>query len=280
MKRCFIAFMFAAGLLASCSDGGKKSLPIHLGEETDTTNVSADSASLQDELIAGEPMSVAVDELFDDFIFNFASNRRLQMERIKFPLMVIAGDKTDSISRSKWKMEYFFMKQDYYTLIFQSQQEMEQLNDTSLQEAVVEKIFLDDDLVRQYHFSRRSGRWMLYEIRDQLLPRNPNAAFLAFYKQFVADSLFQHESLAAQIDFSGPDPDDDFQQIEGMITPDFWDAFRPDFPMGMLYNIVYGHPQSPTGQKILVLRGIANGLEVEVTFQLQHGRWKLVKLTT
>lgn len=282
MKAKLIALFFFVCLLGGCMGRGDASHELSDTDAVKADSLSAvtDSTSEEDVLIADEPMSMAVDELFDDFIFNFAANRRLQLERISFPLLVNSGEKKDSLQRSQWQMEHFFMRQDYYTLIFDSPEEMEQVKDTSLQEAVVEKIFLDKSFVRQYLFSRKSGRWMLCEIRNQTLPRNPNAAFLMFYQQFVTDSLFQRESLAEQIEFSGPDPDDDFQQIEGVITPDFWDAFAPEFPQRMLYNIVYGRQKAATDQKILVLRGIANGLEVEVTFQLRHGHWKLTKLIT
>ena len=33
-------------------------------------------------------------------------------------------------------------------------------------------------------------------------------------------------------------------------------------------------------RKLFVLRGIANGLELEMTFQRKGGEWKLIKLTT
>ena len=46
------------------------------------------------------------------------------------------------------------------------------------------------------------------EIRNQTLPRNPNAQFLAFYEQFVTDSVFQRESLDEQIDY--------FKEVNGV----------------------------------------------------------------
>ena len=195
-----------------------------------------------------------------------------------FPLSVVDGAKTTKIAQRQWKQEPFFMNQDYYTLIFDSQLQMELVLDTAVIDATVERINLDEGRVQQFLFSRRSGRWMLHEIRWQPLPHNPNAQFLSFYQRFVADSLFQHESLADQIEFSGPDPDDDFSVLEGVITPDFWDAFKPELPEHLLYNIVYGHQNPAATQKIFLLRGIANGLEMEITFQLKHGRWKLTRL--
>jgi hypothetical protein len=77
----------------------------------------------------------------------------------------------------------------------------------------------------------------------------------------------------------GPDPDDEFGQMEGVITPDFWDAFAPDLPHDTIYNIVYGHQNHHSDYKIFVMRGISNGQEVELTFHHEKDKWKLVKLT-
>ena len=67
--------------------------------------------------------------------------------------------------------------------------------------------------------------------------------------------------------------------MEGVITPDFWEAFAPDLPHDTIYNIVYGENTEETGVKVFVLRGIANGSEVEMTFHRYRENWKLVKLS-
>ena len=282
MKIKLVVLCMAVFLLASC----KKTpvAPTPSSEEVppvETTEPEEEELAEEeqlDELIAEEPMPVTVDELFDDFIFNFASNKRLQMERIDFPLVINSGAKKDTVQRDDWQMEHFFMHQGEYTLMFDSQEQMEHAKDTVLNEAVVEKIFLDDAFIRQYIFRRRGGRWMLCEIRNQTLPRNPNASFIDFYHHFVTDSAFQRESLSNEIDFVGPDPEDDFSQMEGVITPEFWDAFAPELPKRMLFNVVYGSQDSTANEKIFVLRGIANGLELELTFRRENERWRLVKL--
>ena len=131
----------------------------------------------------------------------------------------------------------------------------------------------------QYKFRRVKGAWMLLEIETEPISSNHNASFLEFYHKFVTDSLFQAESLSSTVQFVGPDPDDDFARMEGILTPDTWPAFAPELPDRMIYNIVYGKPSRQSEQKIFVMRGIANGLEVEMTFRCIEGNWKLTKLT-
>lgn len=280
MRGSYVAIVAMMMFLLAC--GGSKTAKVE--EETPDDSAATENDTIvvdtQEELIADEPVPMAVDELFDDFIFNFAANQKMQKERILFPLRKNVNGHVDSMTVRQWQMDYFFMKQGYYTLLFNSQQEMEVVKDTSLNEAIVEKIFLDDDCVEQYCFGRIRGRWMLREIRKHSLSANANGSFLTFYKHFVSDSTFQLKSLASQIEFVGPDPDDDFAQMEGVILPEYWDVFAPELPSGLLYNIVYGKEREESDTKIFVLRGIANGLEMEVTFSKKSGQWKLTKLIT
>lgn len=283
MRACLLTLLVLAGLLACGNHSGDKVSSADDEEVWETgleDSLTAEERAEEEfeELVSEEPMPVAADELFDDFIFNFASNKRLQLERISFPLPVNSGSKVDTIQKADWEMEHFFIHQGEYTLIFDSEEQMEQVKSTSVSEAIVEKIFLNKAFVRQFLFSRSSGSWMMTEIRNQTLPRNPNASFLKFYHHFVSDSVFQHESLSEEIEFVGPDPDDDFSQMEGVITPDFWDAFAPELPSRMIYNVVYGRQDENANKKIFVIRGISNGQEVEVTFVRKGEQWKLKKL--
>jgi hypothetical protein len=46
----------------------------------------------------------------------------------------------------------------------------------------------------------------------------------------------------------------------------------------MIYNITYGKPGAKSDKIIFVMRGIANGMELEMTFRQRGGRWQLMKL--
>lgn len=279
MKRLFIVITASAMLMFSCK--GRQTAP---PEETpvDTPTVTADTTTADslEQLITDTPMPRAADELFDDLLFNFVANKALQMERVVFPLTVTRNGDTTQTQREDWQMERFFMRQGYYTQLFGSKGEMAMMNDTSLTQAIVEKIYFNTGAVIQYQFHRLRGAWMLTGIDTQPIAANPNASFLQFYHQFVTDSVFQSHSLEETVQFVGPDPDDDFEQMEGFLTPDTWPAFAPELPDQMIYNIVYGQRKTRTGQMIFMLRGIANGLELELTFKRQGDKWRLSKMTT
>ena len=250
---------------------------------TDSVPDSTDTVVVDslEQLITESPMPRAADAIFDDFVFNFVANKRLQFERIVFPLRVTESDgKVSQTEKSQWKMEHLFMRQGYYTLLFGDDQQMSHMKDTAINEAVVERIMLRKNQVKNYYFHRVRGAWMMYEIRTTPMEENSNASFLSFYKRFVTDSVFQVESINETVEFVGPDPDDDFNVMEGVITPDTWEAFAPQLPGKVLYNIVYGKQEAEGNKKIFLMRGVANGLELELRFKKVGGRWLLTKMTT
>ena len=263
-------------VLTSC--GGNKSG--QATEEVPADSIQNDSLRNDSLLAEDYPMPKAADELFDDFVYNFVVNRKLQMERIHFPLLCQKDGRTRKLTQKDWKVEHFFMRQGYYTLLFDNEKHMEIVKDTSVNHAIVEKIHFDTQQIDQYVFDRKRGAWMLTLLRTIPITRNINASFLTFYHRFASDKAFQEKSLASTVKFVGPDPDDDFNMMEGIITPDTWEAFAPELPKKMIYNIIYGKPVREGDSKVFVLRGIANGLEVEMTFKRKNGDWKLTKLTT
>ena len=278
MNRLSIAVVALVLLMLSCK-GNRTASPVEVPADSVASEVAdTEDVDTLEQLIADTPMPQAADELFDDFLFNVVANKRLQMERVLFPLTTTRNGDTTQMARDDWRMERFFMRQGYYTLLFGSRSEMAQMNDTSLTEATVEKIYFNTGAVIQYKFRRLRGAWMLTQVDTQPIQANANASFLQFYHRFVTDSLFQGESLEAEVQFEGPDPDDDFAKMEGILTPDTWPAFPPELPDKMIYNIVYGPRKPRTDRIIFMLRGIANGLETELTFRRHGDQWRLAMM--
>lgn len=260
-----------------CSD--KKPAQVHDSTSVDSVIADTQAVDSTEKLIEETPMPKAADELFDDFVFNFAANRKLQMKRVHFPLPVYHNDKlVKTIGKRAWKMEHFFMHQDYYTLIFDNQKQMNLVKDTAIDHVVIEKVFYAKKKVQQFLFNRINGEWMMTSINYKPMYTNMNASFLKFYGKFATDSAFQAEHLHNPVKFVGPDPDDDFSTMSGDIEPETWPAFAPQLPHGMIYNIIYGQKYAESNQKIFVIRGIANGMETILTFKRVHGKWMLTKL--
>lgn len=284
--RKFTFFVLALMMLISvlfsttgCVDKKPQAVDTLSVDSIEEDSVDEDTLS---NMIAESPMSKSADELFDDFIFNFAANRKLQLKRVKFPLPVIKhGEQADEIKKEQWKMDYFFMKQGYFTLIFDNLKQMEVMKDTSVNQVTVEKILFKTKTVKQYIFNRINGEFMLTSIVYQPIHESVNGSFLQFYQRFAVDSAFQVRSMNETVEFTAPDPDDDFGTITGSIVPEQWSAFKPPIiPKGNIYNIVYGQKHKRGNQKIFVVRGIATDLENIMVFRRQKSEWKLMKFNS
>lgn len=280
MKGFLIAIFASVLLVFSCK--GNKTADGREDVVPDSDSVIADTmvADTMEQLISATPMPRAADELFDDFFFNFAANRKLQLSRIKFPLPVVRDGKTEYIGKGNWRMEHFFMRQGYYTLIFDDVKQMELVKDTSISHVVVEKVDFVKKYVKQYVFDRIAGLWIMGRIQFKPLYENTNASFLKFYQRFAVDSAFQLASINDPVTYVGPDPDNDFATVESEITPDMWPDFASELPSKMIYNIIYGQTYTESDRKVFVIRGISNGMEVDMVFERKDGKWLLMKLTT
>ena len=266
MKKLVFFAIMAVVLVAigstttSCKD--KKSVADSI--RIDSLQVDTTTRDTLESIIEEQPMPKAADELFDDFVFNFAANRKLQLTRIKFPLDVYQNDKVvKRIEKKDWRMEHFFMKQGYYTLIFDNVKQMDLVKDTTIDHVVIEKITFKNKSVKQYLFNRINGQWTLTSMCLKHISETTNASFLQFYQRFASDSAFQVQSLNDLVEFTAPDPDDDFSSITGSITPEQWPSFKPWLiPDGEIY------------------RGVANGMETEMNFKVVKGKWKLMKFNS
>jgi hypothetical protein len=276
----FLLMLVSAILIPyGCTD--KKPEPV---DTTQVDSIVADTTEVDstEDVIAETPMPKAADELFDDFIFNFAANRKLQQSRIAFPLPVYHDGKLEQkLVKRQWQMERFFMRQGYYTLILDNHKQMDLVKDTAVNHVAIEKIYLKKETVQTYSFDKINGEWKLTAVHYQPLAKNRNANFLKFYNHFSTDSAFQVQSMAGEVEFTAPDPEDDFSTISGVIVPQQWFDFRPGIiPSGLLYNILYGRKRENSDYRILVIRGIANGLEMEMNFRRIGGHWKLIEFNS
>lgn len=254
-------------------------------KHTDATDSIVDSLAYDTtendtlETLAEEtPMPKSADELFDDFIFNFAGSKRVQKQRIHFPLSIVEDGVVKNIGRNDWKFDPFFMHQGFYTQVVSDLDELETSKDTKVGHVVLEKVRFADADIRQYVFNRINGIWMMQSVENVPISEHPNGSFYLFCSQFVRDSTFRMNHMAESVEFSGPDPDDDFSRVEGVIMPEQVSMFAPELPQGDIYNLIYGETTLRGEDRTLVIRGIANGFEIVLTFCKMETGYMLVKL--
>lgn len=277
-----LSALFLTALFMASGCTGKSTVN---SDTVDADTVMADTVDSISSMVEDSVMPTTADELFDDFFFNFAASKKIQLSRTLFPLKQDKFGKASVIERSQWKTEHFFMKQGYYTIIFNNKRNLNIMKDTTVNDVTVELVAMTKGTVKQWHFVRDKGLWHLCAIRLVALKQHSDAAFFNFYQKFVSDQAFQQESLAETVTFTGPDPEDDFSTMTGEILPEQWPMFAPWLPSDALYNIIYTSPSNKangkeTNVRYFLLRGIANGIQTDLTFVKTGGRWKLKEITT
>lgn len=265
------------GILSSCGNKKTNIDPFaSITKEVDSIRRIADS--IHQDKSPEEPQPIQADESFDDFIYNFASDDALQRQRVKFPLSYYNGDEKSNIEERNWKHDNLFTKQHYYTLLFDREEDMDLVGDTSLTSVQVEWMFVRTRMIKRYYFERIKGAWMLEAINLRPIEPNDNENFVEFFGHFATDSIFQSQRVREPLAFVTTDPDDDFSILETTLDLNQWFAFKPTLPADRLSNINYGQrnsDDSPT--KILALKGIGNGFSNILYFRRKVGKWELYK---
>lgn len=273
MNKLVWAFCGLVGLWA-CT-GSKSQVTEDIGVEIQDS-VESDTLNMDE---AEDVLPARADELFNDFVFSFSADTAVQRARTFFPLPYAANGETVAIKKKDWQHDPLFSIRDYYTVIYNNEEEMQLAKDTSLIQVRLEYLDLDRNMAKRYQFKRYQGVgvWCLYGITEEPFDEGDPQDFLTFYHRFATDSIVQRESIHDPLKFVTIDPDDDFSVIETTLEKDQWFAFRPDLPGKEITNVVYGQNyQEATETKTLCIHGCENGINIILSFQKQDGKWKLV----
>lgn len=277
MKKLLLGFLLLAFLI-SCGNRKTKLDPFATITEMVDSASSRKADTLRHVEVKEEPKPIEADELFDDFVFNYASDNALQKQRTLFPLPYYNGETPSKIEEKFWKHDYLFTKQSYYTLLFDKEDDMDMVGDTALTSVQVEWIFLKTRMMKRYYFQRKKGMWMLEAINLRHIDEGEDEGFVSFYTRFATDSLYQSQHISDPIQFVTIDPDDEFSILETTLDLNQWYAFRPVLPADKLSNINYGQKnEDQSSTKILKVNGIGNGYSNLFYFRKRGGEWELYK---
>lgn len=280
-KTVYIVFMMSVWMMTFT--GCKNEKPAVNADSTvlDTEVTDTTDSDTMAEIIAETPMPKAADQLFDDFFFNFIASPKVQKARIKWPLPIVTytdkQEHTVLMKKNQWKMDKFFRKQGYYTLIFDNEKQMSAAKSTKLDTVVVEKIKLREGSVTQYWFDHQNGKWEMNQIRNISFQDSKNASFLTFLQKFFAAD--GRGMIKDSLPYHGADPNgEETNIITTTIPASDWSTYLPTVPGDVIYNILYGQKYGEGKTKILDFKGLANGLETQLIFKKQKGDWRLVKI--
>lgn len=279
MRKGLVTAVVATCVMASCRDNKLQNVfAADEDAEEDSTEVFVgDTLHLFDE--ESEP-PVAVDELFDDFFFNFVDDAHFQSQRISFPLRVKEDDEVKHLAAADWHRFNHFSLDELYSFIYEREQDVKLQKDTTHKTVDVEWISLHDLRMLQFDFKRLNGKWMLTELREVEGGNVPNADFLSFYSQFANDSVYQRRSLADPVRLILTSEDGEEDNQEEFLAPDDWFAMRDDLPLptDAVINFNYGQANISQNRKTMMMCGLSNGLEMKFRFKKVGDDWKLVEI--
>lgn len=270
--RSFLFLLAALTLLGACA-GHKTSEP-EQAEASDSLGLAADSLPADSQTVAPPR---AVDGLFDDFIFSFMRNRSFQMERIKFPLDNYIDGVNHPIARNSWRFDRLYLKQELYTVIFDSEASAAAEKDMSLGHVEVEWVYLGKKRVKQYRFDKVGGRWLLTSIDQHHLSKNVNSDFYDFYHHFSESASYQKKHIRNPFTFTTYDFDN-FQAVEGLLDVEQWPDYKPDLPKGVITNVNYGQSYGDHRRRVLLLCSPSGGMGCTLVFEHTGKNWYLTRL--
>jgi len=273
-----LPFSFLVLLLLFACNGRVKENKVFEEEIEQPDTFVTEEPEIVEEIEKPEPKEVDVS--FDDFIYRFATDRKLQLRRVKFPLSVYNGNEPIKVELEEWKHDSLFTSDDSYTILFDDEEDMYLVGDTTTISVQFEWLYLDNQKVKKYYFERIDGKWMLeaVNIRDLADDDGESVDFIQFYEKFANDSIYQFSHITNPLTFVTVDPDDEFSIIESFIDSEQWPAFRPSIPTDKISNISYGQKMSRSSvKKILKVNGIDNGFSNIFYFRKIRGEWKLYR---
>lgn len=281
MKKLSSIFIVAVFVFLSCKGSGGDRVAY---EPDDSIAINdsigddfpSDSLNLFDE----DVIPTSADELFNDFFYGFTTDQRFQLSRISFPLKGNEGGKVQRVSKEEWKADDKFIRQPFFSVIYERERDMAIQKDTSLNHVVVEYYDLQSETVEKFNFQRTNGQWQLSSFEKSSSIHGPNEDFIEFYSKFVSDSLFQKQSIHTPLSLITSE-DDEFADGGDMeLSIEDWFEFSSEMPLprDVMTNINYGQPSISENRKILLVEGLSNGLSVKYKFDKMNGHWRLIEI--
>lgn len=292
MKKLLFIFLFIlAGGMAFVNLTSCKSEKNADNAETDSIDsLAKDSATIDtativdntpvsdtEKYIDSRPMPKAADELFDDFFFAFSNSRKIQKERIVWPLKLIVNETAEEMPENHWQMERFYADEGFYVLLLDDERQLKLAKDTAVHNVVVKHVNIGNNHLKNFKFNKIEGKWMMTEIEEESLSDSKNASFLRFYQHFATDSIYCLESIEDSIKFTGPDiVDENLTTTRYIFAEEYFD-WAPELATNF-YAVTYGQKENSSNNKVFIMRQPASSQECRLYFRRRGSSWKLYRL--
>lgn len=262
-----------AVLTAACT--GKKTGQTAAMDDSDSLKVEKDSL-----ILSGEKEYKAVyshaDNLFDDFLYAFTTDKNFQKQRIVFPVTVTENGKKGMLQAADWNPARYFPKTSTYIVLYDNTRHYKVEKDTSLTAAALQWVYLKKKQVMTFNFRKQNRCWTLHDIDIRPFLKDRNGDFLNFYARFATDSVYQGRSVKEPLTFLTHETSSN-SAIEGVLAVEQWFAFKPYLPHPDFANVLYGQQNKDRQWKVMVIKGTGTSSRCVLTFHKAKRKWMLVK---
>ena len=228
--------------------------------------------------------AIKIDSLLDDFLLYYTANDSFQHVRTRFPLPCVDKEgKLSHIEVKDWQRVRFLTMEKMYSLLLNSQDDMDLASSTNLREGVFEWIYPQKDEVVQYFFQRtQRGAWYLDSLAINHIADNPNAGFWEFYRKFATDVRYQAKHVRPNILLltNSMEDGDGYTTEVFSVGLEQWLAWQIELPVDTLTHIVYGKYDElqikNSIQKILCYKSVDESMFRALYFRKdKRGEWQL-----
>ena len=265
-----------AALLSLASCNGEKEK-----ENSDGSDLKTDTLiTVHDEYKKAK--ATKTDAIFDDFLLSFATDSVTQWSRTHFPLSYTVNGNKREFTPQKWKMDKLFSGEDLYTIIFNTENDLDLPTHTDLQQGSFEWIMPETQVIKRYNFKRNDQQaWILNDIEQFPISESCNADFLEFYQRFSTNVDFQKKHVKNSIVFvtNFTDDNDGFSTDRFTVDADQFIAWNVPMPTKYLTNIVYGPSckDKDPSLKILCIKAMDGAFFKALYFRKNRAEWQLYK---
>lgn len=213
------------------------------------------------------------DQTFNDFILRFGFNPEFQKLRTKFPLEFVNLESKSLITKNSWTHDKLFVELEAVTDISNGLK----IDDKS-DERVFSWIKTQSGTSKNYYFKRDNDQWFLLRIKIIKDSVDENKEdFYSFLGKFCKDSVFQKQRIHFPLDMNYLD--DDYNTVKENWNQEKWKFSRIYYYCDSISNLYYDFQRTfkDTDQRILIIQGVENGINEQLTFERINGLWIMTK---
>uniref|UniRef100_UPI004049E7BE DUF4348 domain-containing protein n=1 Tax=Flavobacterium sp. TaxID=239 RepID=UPI004049E7BE len=209
------------------------------------------------------------DSLFFIFFELFMWNAEFQKSRIVFPFQ---KENVQILKAENWEYLPFYTENDFIPVL---QSDSINLNDRQIAESKIGLHVLNANLTTgiRYDFEKKDKKWFLLNATSVSIQEVPDFEFLEFLTTFSKDTIYQISHISFPLSQSVSDYDNNYETLETAVLKEDWQHI----PLAdYLENLMVLSDLDETSKyRIIVFKGIENGISVKYTFNKINGQWML-----